>query len=146
MMIGARWLLVAAVAALAAPGQVESPIIRVTVNLVQVDAVVTDSKGRQVTDLKPDDFEITEDGRRQKITNFSYIRLAPPSQPAAAPRPAPLPRGAVAPPPAPAATMREDVRRTIVLVVDDLGLSFESMGEVRSPQNSTAWAKCRNCF
>ncbi len=131
-MLGSRYLLAVALAALAAPaGQVESPIIRVTVNLVQVDAVVTDSKGRQVTDLKAEDFEITEDGRPQKITNFSYIRLAPPSQPATAPPTAPLPRGAVAPPPAPAATKREEVRRTIVLVVDDLGLSFESMGEVR---------------
>lgn len=132
-MIDFRWLLAAAVAALAAPaGQIESPVIRVTVNLVQVDAVVTDSKGRQVTDLKAEDFEIVEDGRPQKITNFSYIRLAPPSQPAAAPAPAPLPRGAVPPPPpAPVAAKREDVRRTIVLVVDDLGLSFESMGEVR---------------
>ena len=126
-MTGARCLLAVAVAALAAPGQIESPIIRVTVNLVQVDAVVTDAKDRQVTDLKAEDFEITEDGRPQKITNFSYIRLAPPSPPPAAP----LPRGTVAPPPEPAATKREEVRRTIVLVVDDLGLSFESMGEVR---------------
>ena len=130
-MIRFRWLLAGAVAALAA-GQVESPIIRVTVNLVQVDAVVTDSKGRQVTDLKPEDFEIVEDGRPQKITNFSYIRLASRSQPAPAPAPAPMPRGAVPPPPpTEAAAKREDVRRTIVLVVDDLGLSFESMSSVR---------------
>jgi len=126
-MTGVRCLLAVAVAALASPGQIESPIIRVTVNLVQVDAVVTDSKGRQVTDLKAEDFEITEDGRPQKITNFSYIRLAPPAPPPAAP----LPPGTVAPPPAPAVAKRGDVRRTIVLVVDDLGLSFESMGEVR---------------
>ncbi|HXN46449.1 MAG TPA: VWA domain-containing protein [Bryobacteraceae bacterium] len=123
-MPGFRYL--PAVVALAALGQVESPIVRVTVNLVQVDAVVTDSKGRQVTDLKAEDFEITEDGRPQKITNFSYIRLASPALPAA-----PLPPGAVALPPAPAVTKREEVRRTIVLVVDDLGLSFESVGEVR---------------
>ena len=31
--------------------------IRITVNLVQVDAVVTDSKGKQVTDLKAEDFD-----------------------------------------------------------------------------------------
>lgn len=129
-MLQLRWLAAAAAAALA--GQVESPVIRVTVNLVQVDAVVTDSKGRQVTDLKAEDFEITEDGRPQKITNFSYIRLAPPSSPAVPPAPPAPPRGAVPPPPpAHSAVIREEVRRTIVLVVDDLGLSFESMGEVR---------------
>src|ERR1700690_697830 len=88
-MPGFRYL--PAVVPLAALGQVESPIVRVTVNLVQVDAVVTNSKGRQVTDLKAEDFEITEDGRPQKITNFSYIRLPPPLPP----RPPPLlcPRG-----------------------------------------------------
>jgi hypothetical protein len=48
-MIGARWLL-AAGAAVALAGQVDEPIVRITVNLVQVDAVVTDSKGQQVTD------------------------------------------------------------------------------------------------
>jgi hypothetical protein len=37
--------------------------VRISVTLVQVDAVVTDGKGRQVTDLKPEDFEILEDGR-----------------------------------------------------------------------------------
>ena len=37
--------------------------IRITVNLVQVDAVVTDSKGRQVTDLKASDFELLQDGK-----------------------------------------------------------------------------------
>ena len=35
--------------------------IRITVNLVQVDAVVTDSKGKQVTDLEAKDFEILQD-------------------------------------------------------------------------------------
>jgi VWFA-related protein len=83
-----------------------------------------------VTDLKPDDFEIVEDGRPQKITNFSYIRTAGPPRPAAM-APA-APRGTILPPPPlPAAMRREAVRRTIVLVVDDLGLSFESMGGVR---------------
>src|SRR5215471_20570397 len=50
----------------------EEPV-RISVTLVQVDAVVNDRKGRLVTDLKPEDFEILEDGRPQKITNFSYI-------------------------------------------------------------------------
>src|SRR2546426_11544745 len=51
--------------------------VRISVTLVQVDAVVTDGKGQPVTDLKPSDFEIFEDGRRQHITNFSYIATEP---------------------------------------------------------------------
>jgi hypothetical protein len=62
-------------------GQSPSPqaVIRITVNLVQVDAVVTDSKGHQVTNLGPADFEILEDGRPQTITNFSYIFTVKPA-------------------------------------------------------------------
>src|SRR6202040_4353746 len=51
----------------------DMPVLRVTVNLVQVDAVVTDSKGKQVTNLTADDFQIFQDGKPQKITHFSYI-------------------------------------------------------------------------
>src|SRR5689334_9067688 len=40
-------------------------VVRISVTLVQVDAVVTDGKGKYVTDLQPEDFEITEDGKRQ---------------------------------------------------------------------------------
>ena len=52
----------------------------VSVNLVQVDAVVTDAKGHHVTDLRPEDFEVTEDGKPQKITNFSWIEVKPPQE------------------------------------------------------------------
>src|SRR5438477_3856538 len=55
-----------------APRDEEQDVVRITTNLVQVDAVVT-KDGKQVTDLKPEDFELFEDGRPQTITNFSYI-------------------------------------------------------------------------
>src|SRR5689334_4165513 len=32
-------------------------VVRISVTLVQVDAVVTDGKGKYVTDLQPEDFE-----------------------------------------------------------------------------------------
>src|ERR1700730_4715943 len=60
--------------------------VRITVNLVQIDVTVTDSKGRPVTDLKPEDFEILEEGRPQKITNFSYV-TTPTNPPTMAPSP-----------------------------------------------------------
>ncbi len=102
-------------------------VIRITVGLVQIDAVVTDSKGRQVGDLKPEDFEVFVDGRPQKITNFSYVVLQAPS-PTPSSGPQPAPRTPYVPP---APLRREDVRRTIALVVDDLGLSFESTAHLR---------------
>ncbi len=73
---GAVWLMVLATAPLTPQQngrQSIDPAIRVTVDLVQVDAVVTDSTGRHVADLKPEDFQVFEDGRPQKITHFSYV-------------------------------------------------------------------------
>jgi len=63
--------------------QPANPSFQVSVNLVQVDAVVTDSKGHAVRDLRQDDFEILEDGKPETITHFSWIDVAPP--PAASP-------------------------------------------------------------
>ncbi|MBN1126574.1 MAG: hypothetical protein JXA82_16325 [Sedimentisphaerales bacterium] len=53
----------------------DTKIFRVYVNLVQVDAVVTDKDGRPVTDLTAKDFIILQDGKPQEITNFSLVRL-----------------------------------------------------------------------
>ncbi len=122
------------VSALAQTGSQE-PVIRISVNLVQVDAVVTDSSGRQVTNLTADDFEILEDKRPQKITAFSYVSIGAP-RPEHIKPPAPSPT-LVAPPPVapPQPTVhlaRQQVQRTIVLMVDDLALSFESTARVRS--------------
>ena len=50
-------------------------MVRISVTLVQVDVTVTDKKGKPVTDLKPEDFELSQDNRPQHITNFSYVRL-----------------------------------------------------------------------
>src|SRR5216117_1583104 len=101
----------------------EVDVVRITTNLVQVDAVVTDKNGKVVTDLKPDEVQIFEDGKPQKITHFSYYVtetpvVAPPAKPANPDK--------NAPPLPPVALKPEQVRRTMAIVVDDLGLSFES--------------------
>jgi VWFA-related protein len=44
------------------------------VGLTNVDVVATDSRGNPIPGLKPSDFEIYEDGKRQEITNFSELR------------------------------------------------------------------------
>jgi len=113
------------------PGQED--VVSITSNLVQIDVVVTDKDGRQVNDLRPDEFEISEDGKRQSITNFSYISAeglkAVPAAGGGATTAAATGGPASVPP---ARLRREQVRRTIALVVDDLGLSFESIGSVRA--------------
>jgi len=57
--------------------QTPNTAIRVDVNLVQVDAVVSDAKGRRVTDLQASDFELLQDGKAQTIANFSYVATKP---------------------------------------------------------------------
>ena len=111
----------------------DQDVVRINTNLVQVDAVVT-KDGKQVTNLKAEDFDIFQDGRRQTITNFSYISNVVSSLPAV------VAGGAgrnkkntpLSPPPvSPAVIKYHDQKRTVVLMVDDLGLSFESMARVR---------------
>jgi len=98
-----------AAAAPAAPDPAPPVVVRLGVDLVQLDAVVTDGHGRQITDLQADDFEVREDGKPQKVTHVRYVRAA---DPGTAPR-------------------AEDPRRVITLVVDDLGLSFPAMSHIR---------------
>ena len=107
--------------------------IRIDVNLVQVDAVVTDSRGRRVPDLAASDFEILQDGKPQAITNFSYVSATPAEAGAAPAHRAPavkLAKGEIPPPPT--ALEPAEVRRTLALVVDDLGMAAENMPNVRS--------------
>lgn len=111
-------------------------VIRINVNLVQVDAVVTDGKGKPVTDLSADDFEIRQDGKPQAITNFAYVNVRDrsiKSAPAATVIPAKNVRPSTpAPPPPPPAVLRpEQIRRTVAIVIDDLALSFDSTVHVR---------------
>src|SRR5260221_6445185 len=99
-----------------------APVVRVSVEVIQVDAVVTDKDDRHVPDLGPADFEILEDGRRQDITQCSYVPLeGPPATPSGRPEVA---RSRQPDP-------RETIRRSMVLVVDDLSLGFRSMVTAR---------------
>ncbi|MBN2321689.1 MAG: VWA domain-containing protein [Acidobacteria bacterium] len=108
----------------------EAGVFRVDVNLVQVDAVVTDKEGRPVTDLTAEDFIILQDGKPQEITNFSLVRMRDPVVPrSSVQKQSPKSGDAV---PVPQVQLTSDqVRRVIVLVADDLGLSFPSCYHVR---------------
>ena len=48
----------------------EGDVVRVDTQLVSVPAVVTDSAGRPLSGLKPENFRLIEDGQPQTITNF----------------------------------------------------------------------------
>jgi VWFA-related protein len=92
------------------------PVLRITVTLVQLDAVVTNAAGKHVSGLQPSDFEILQDGQPQKLAFFSFV-----PEPAA--RPLPLD--------APPTLKPSQVRRVVALVVDDLTLNFDDLVRTR---------------
>jgi VWFA-related protein len=115
--------------------QTPDPIIRVDVDLRQVDLIVTDAKGNHVSDLQAADFQLLEDGKAQPITNFSWVEVSPPpsgsrlaalkEKPSLLERYTGTPRFRKTPGDdalsAPAANLRkEEIRRMIAIVSDDL--------------------------
>ncbi|MGH9821008.1 MAG: VWA domain-containing protein, partial [Pyrinomonadaceae bacterium] len=106
------------------PKSADDQIVKISTNLIQIDVTVTDKDGKIVTNLKPADFEIMENGEKQPISNFSFIsRLAGGSRVGggAGGNPISADSDQVQP-------LRQDnVRRTVAIVVDDLNLSFASI-------------------
>jgi VWFA-related protein len=97
-------------------------VIRINTELVQTDVMVFDKKGSFVTGLKPEQFELTVEGKSQPITFFEQVRAGSAkevqllSKEKAAPDSLPI---------------NETRGRTIVFFIDDLHLSLDSLGRTR---------------
>jgi Ca-activated chloride channel homolog len=61
------------------------PRINVTVDLVQLNVAVTDSKGKYVTGLRPQDFVVAEDGIPEDIATYGEGNVSARALPAKAP-------------------------------------------------------------
>ena len=132
----ALWLAVAMIfTGVAQPFQVQTPdqetVIRIDVDLVQVDAVVVNSKDEPVTDLTAEDFIVLQDGKPQEITHFSFVRTKDPAPSRSAIKADSKEKTEQLAPPPPVPLKKEKIRRTIALVVDDLGLAMNTMMRVR---------------
>jgi VWFA-related protein len=113
-------------------GQEQDPdVVRISTNLVQVDIVVT-KDGKQIKDLTPADFEILEDGRAQQITSFAYVSTNT-AEPKTTASTSPITdlKNETAPPIIPKPLLPREIKRTVAIVVDDLGMSFQSMANLR---------------
>lgn len=53
----------------------QRPTFRAQVEMIQVDAFVTDDAGNPVTNLRLEDFELLEDGKAQTISTFSEVNI-----------------------------------------------------------------------
>ena len=111
-------------------------VVRITTNLVQVDVVVT-KNGKPVKDLKAEDFEIFEDGRRQEIISFAFVPNvtnnagALPGTTSSKDPNGPTEPNAPTDPNSPPPVPTEVTRRTIAFVVDYYGLSATSIAQVK---------------
>jgi VWFA-related protein len=104
----------------------DEDVVKISTTLVQVDVTVTDKSGKVVTDLKPEEVEIYENGEKENITNFSFVSASPRPDSSTTAKSIDTVTGA------PPRTLKpEQVKRTIALVVDDLTLSYESTHFVR---------------
>ncbi len=108
----------------------EPPRFRVGVDAVRIDAVVVDRDGHVVDDLTADDFEIRQDGKAQPVTFAEFVRVDSSRAAAAASgRTEASPPAVIA---GAAQVKRDAVQRTFAIVVDDLGLSAESVIAARN--------------
>jgi len=106
----------------------DQPTFHIGVDAVRIDAVVTDSKGQIVTDLTADDFELKDDGRPQKVTLATFVPVASgPATPATAQADA-----FSNAPPVVRPLASDEVQRSILILVDDLGISFEGMHDSKN--------------
>ena len=65
------------IAARTSPQQANQPPIRSGVELVLVDVQVVDRQGRPLGSLRPEDFEVSLDGKRRRVVSAEFVRHAP---------------------------------------------------------------------
>src|SRR4051794_23136739 len=58
------------------PNAQQPPLVfRAGINYVRVDVIISDKAGNPVSDLQAADFDVSEDGKPQKIDTFKLIKL-----------------------------------------------------------------------
>src|SRR5436309_15317201 len=109
------------------PPKQEQPL-RLSTDLIQVRAVVTDKQGRVIDQLKKDDFVLLENDLPQRIEFFSVDRVE--GRPADA-LPANKTNDKRAAPVNPAVLPTEPPRRSIVLFVDTVHIDHVRLARVK---------------
>lgn len=110
-----------------APSADGQPTFRVSVDLVTMDVIVRNGQDQFVADLTRDDFEVFEDGVKQKVDGLTLVHGGRVHN-LAAPPPPPAQEGIILP----QARPRNDAAgRIFLIMVDDLHLDFRNTGRIR---------------
>ena len=107
------------------PSQESEDVIRITTALVQTDVVVTDKNDQVVPDLKLDDFELYENGKKQSIKFMEYVSVDS-GRRAEGNRPTGVSPGDTA-----SELAARDLKRVFAFVVDDLTVPSSDLVYVR---------------
>ncbi|HEU4476981.1 MAG TPA: VWA domain-containing protein, partial [Pyrinomonadaceae bacterium] len=92
-------------------------VVRISTNLVQIDALVTDKSGNPVKDLSADDFEVLQDGKPQRIVSVSYVNTENPGSVSGKAEPARTEKTVPLAPPT--RTNVANAARILTFVIDD---------------------------
>jgi VWFA-related protein len=109
-----------------APAQ-EKPTFRVQVDLVTNDVVIRDEKGNFISDLRPEEFRVYEDGVLQDLASMTVVTGGRVYNPMSAPVAA-APEGIILPK---KRTVSDVSGRIFLFFVDDQHLQFGNTGRVR---------------
>ncbi|MCM2255075.1 MAG: VWA domain-containing protein [Vicinamibacteria bacterium] len=118
-------LAAAALAAAQAPSQAPVPTFKSEVNYIEVDVRVTDERGQFVRDLRPEDFQILEDGKPQAVAAFSFVDIPVEKTETG------LPGIVNAPPPDVRSNLRPFDGRIYVMVIDENHTRFNRTARAR---------------
>lgn len=110
------------------PQPAEDDVVKIETNLIQTGVIVTDKKGQLVENLKAEDFELRVDG---KITQVPFFEAVFNSRQTELKKSSNQPNKLET-----ALPMNNRKGRTILFLVDDLHLSFESHHRVRDLINN----------
>lgn len=104
--------------------------IKISTDLVQLDAVVVDKNGKVVRGLSKDDFELYDAGKKQLISFFEFVDAGKGSVSALNQPQTRKPEISTQGP------AERDIRRIYAFVVDDLTIRYEDMTYVRDMLNN----------
>ncbi|MBC7798794.1 MAG: hypothetical protein H7Z37_18145, partial [Pyrinomonadaceae bacterium] len=99
------------------PQTTNEDVVKITSDLVQIDAIVINDKDGLVNDLTAEDFEVFQDGKPQKITGFSFVNKAVENSKTQTASRAKN-KNEIAPPPI-ISGLKNDEKRVVTFVVDD---------------------------
>jgi VWFA-related protein len=133
LFLAAASLCAAAAAQTAAPNepqnqQSDEDVVRITTQLIQVDAVVTDKNDQAIPDLKLSDFSVYENGKKQDLQFIEYVgagsapRLEGETNLAGRPAGSDLMRNVSA----------QNLHRVFAFVIDDLTIPYDEIVNVRA--------------